>query len=200
MKYQKRKITAIAMAFILMFPGIRTKAEEEGNKEFDDFLMDIFAETAESDFLTMHYTVKDYESMGLARPEATLGDIDFEETEELQDYLDELHTFDYDSLSKTQQHDYIILERDLELSIASEKYAKDYTELFSPVDGITEALITNFTEFIFYSKQDVDDYLTLIEETPDYIEQALEATRDQASRGHFLTDNALDQLQESIDK
>ena len=46
---------------------------------------------------------------------------------------------------------------------------------------------------------DIDDYLTLIEETPDYLEQALEATRSQASRGHFLTDNALDQLKESID-
>ena len=200
MKYQTRKITAIAMVFILMFPGIHTKAEEEGDKEFDEFLTDIFAETVESDFLSMHYTVKDYGSMGLARPEATIGEIEFGDTEELQEYLDELHSFDYDKLSKTQQHDYIILERDLELSIESEKYAEDYTELFSPVDGVSEALITNFTEFIFYSKQDVDDYLTLIEETPEYLEKALEVTREQASRGHFLTSNALDQLQENIAK
>ena len=62
------------MALILMFPGIHTKAEE-GNQEFDEFLEDIFAETVESDFLTMHYTVRDYESMGLARPEATIGEI-----------------------------------------------------------------------------------------------------------------------------
>ncbi len=200
MKHEIKKITAAAAACILMFPGIPAKAEEEGNKEFDEFLMDVFAETVESDYLSMHYTVRDYESMGLARPEATLGDIDFEENTDLQDYLDELHAFDYESLSKTQQHDYIILERDLELSIESEKYAEDYTELFSPVDGVTEALITNFTEYFFYTKQDIDDYLTLIEETPDYLEQALEATRSQASRGHFLTDNALDQLKESIDK
>ena len=40
----------------------------------------------------------------------------------------------------------------------------------------------------------------MIEETPSYMDQALEVTREQASRGHFLTNNALDQLQESIDK
>ena len=47
MKHEIKKITAAAAACILMFPGIPAKAEEEGNKEFDEFLMDVFAETVE---------------------------------------------------------------------------------------------------------------------------------------------------------
>ncbi len=192
-------MTVLFLSAVLCMPQITVSAEEKGNPEFDEFLYDLFAEIMETDYLSMHYTVRDYESFGIQRPEATLGEIEFDDGEETQEYLDRLHEFDRSTLSASQQHDYDILETDLMLDLESCKY-NDYDMLFDPVNGLTDALITNFTEYVFYSRQDVDDYLTMVEEVPDYMEQALEVTRDQASRGHFLTDNALNDVQDGIRK
>ena len=41
------------------------------------------------------------------------------------------------------------------------------------------SLITNFTEFVFYKQEDIDDYLSVLESVPAYIEGALEVTRTQ---------------------
>ena len=61
-------------------------------------------------------------------------------------------------------------------------------------------LITNFTEFVFYKQEDIDDYLSVLESVPAYIEGALEVTRTQVQNGYFMTDDALDSTLDGIEK
>ena len=199
MKKTWRKLSVILLAGMLSFASaaVPVCAGEEGDPEFDEFLMELFVEMMESDFMNMHFTVRDYESFGIERPEADIGTIDLTAGEDSAEYLETLHSFDRSKLSKEQQRDYDILERDLQEDITLAKYP-DYEMLFDPVSGLTDNLITTFTEFVFYSKEDVEDYLTILSQVPRYIDEALEVTKDQASRGHFLTDSALDDVQEAV--
>ncbi len=201
MKNTRRRLSAVLLAGALFFgaAGKPAYAEETGDPAFDDFMWELFAELMESDFLNMHYTVRDYEAMGLERPEADLGEIDLTSGAESAEYLESLHSFDRAKLSKDQQRDYDILEKDLMQDVEFARFP-DFSMQFDPTSGVTDNLITNFTEYVFYSKQDVEDYLTLLSQVPDYIDQALAVTADQASRGYFITDNALDQTLEGIDR
>ena len=47
--------------------------------EFDEFLQNEWQDTVESDYLTMHSSVYDYRSLGLEKPEVTLGDVNYDE-------------------------------------------------------------------------------------------------------------------------
>ncbi len=189
--------TGIAMALSMQVPVM---AEE--NEDFDAFLTDEFVEAMESDYLTMHFTIRDYNSLGIEKPEAIIGtvDDDYDQTiEDLQETLDKLESFDYNTLSATQQHDYDALKFHLENMITLNKYPL-FDFYFAPGDGIIDALTTNLTEFIFYEKSDFEDYLDIVESVPGYIDEALEMTKKQAAEGYFLNETALDSTLEGIDK
>ncbi len=189
--------TGIAMALSMQVPVM---AEE--NEDFDAFLTDEFVEAMESDYLTMHFTIRDYNSLGIEKPEAIIGtvDDDYDQAiEDLQETLDKLESFDYNTLSATQQHDYDALKFHLENMITLNKYPL-FDFYFAPGDGIIDALTTNLTEFIFYEKSDFEDYLDIVESVPGYIDEALEMTKKQAAEGYFLNETALDSTLEGIDK
>lgn len=189
--------TGIAMALSMQVPVM---AEE--NEDFDAFLTDEFVEAMESDYLTMHFTIRDYNSLGIEKPEAIIGtvDDDYDQAiEDLQETLDKLESFDYNALSATQQHDYDALKFHLENMITLNKYPL-FDFYFAPGDGIIDALTTNLTEFIFYEKSDFEDYLDIVESVPGYIDEALEMTKKQAAEGYFLNETALDSTLEGIDK
>ncbi len=189
--------TGIAIALSMQVPVM---AEE--NEDFDAFLTDEFVEAMESDYLTMHFTIRDYNSLGIEKPEAIIGTVDgdYDQTiEDLQETLDKLESFDYNSLSATQQHDYDALKFHLENMITLNKYPL-FDFYFAPGDGIIDALTTNLTEFIFYEKSDFEDYLDIVESVPGYIDEALEMTKKQAAEGYFLNETALDSTLEGIDK
>jgi len=189
--------TGIAMALSMQVPVM---AEE--NEDFDAFLMDEFVETMESDYLTLHYAIRNYESMGIEKPEANIGvvDDDYDQAvEDLQETLDKLESFDYNSLSVTQQHDYDAVKFHLENMIALNKYPL-FDFYFDPGEGIIDNLITNLTEFVFYEKSDFEDYLDIVESVPGYVEDALELTKKQAKEGYFLNEVALDSSLDAIDK
>ena len=80
------------------------------DEKFNEFLDKIFKETCEDSYIYMHYSISDYQSLGLDKPEVTLGEISYEVDEEDLNYyidsLNELLSYDYDSLSYTQQYNY----------------------------------------------------------------------------------------------
>ena len=65
---------AVIISFSMSAGLLPVYAEEKDNEEFDEFLMDEFLDTMEADFLTMHYTLKDYRAMGVEKPEMSFGD------------------------------------------------------------------------------------------------------------------------------
>ncbi len=186
--------------FSLMIAAGSVIGVRADDQDFDDFMMSEFVDSMESDYLNMHYTVKDYGKYGIEKPELTMGTAKKEDYDEaavtLQESLDTLHSFDFDALSKEQQIDYLVYENYLNNAIGLNDPLLD--EYFNPNSGILDNIVTNMTEFVFREKEDFDDYLAVLDTIDEYMDEVLELTRWQATQGVFLNDRELDDAREWI--
>ena len=190
----------ILLVSVLMLAGGLMPVKAEG-EDFDEFLDKEWRHMMESDYVSMHYSVKDYKKLGLQKPEVTIGEIGFKKVEkdlkEHNESLEKLHQFDYNALSDSQKIDYQVYEQNLKDSIADESYPY-YMEMFNPYMGNYSNLTTTLTEFIFYTKEDIDDYLILADDYDRYMDDMMAFTKEQAAKGYFMTDEALDETLEAM--
>ena len=205
MKKTLKKTAVIFLAVMMTF--LSAVPAYAGSDEFSDHLYDEWKETVESDYLTMHSSVYDWRELGLTKPEVTFGDVSLDSFRETVSYaeeaLEKLHEFDIEELDETEWHDYMAFEAYLENSIDMYSYP-EFQFMFRPFTGYLINVIDYFADFMFYEKQDVEDYLTLIEELPSYIDQMKKFTEAQAKEGYFLDDlgytDAMSELNEMIEK
>ncbi|MBQ7057832.1 MAG: DUF885 domain-containing protein [Firmicutes bacterium] len=207
---QIKKILAIVLALVFCLSGFggsfSARADEEMRDEnayFDQWMMGQWIESMESDYLTMHYNVKDYESYYIQKPEVTLGTISIDDyaaaVEENKDVLAQMDAIMYDRLSPENQVSYDVLRSYVEQLIVMNEYPQ-FEEMFNPYNGYLTNLETNFTEFVFYQKEDIEDYLTLIADYPRFIDEMWAFTETFAKQGYFMTDAALDEELSQIDE
>lgn len=196
----KKLVNGILGSF-LMISSILTPIHAE--ESFSDFEDELFQEMMSEDYTTLHFSLRDYQKYGIEKPDVNIGDAswdDYEDSvEDCDEYLKKLQSFDYDSLSETEQKDYrtiaFYLERNKELN--SYPY---FDWAFNSAEGVIDNLLTTFTEFVFYEKEDIDDYLATLASVPAYLDQCLENTKKQAAKGYFLTDAMLKATEDAIEK
>ena len=172
------------------------------NEEFNEFLDKIFKETCEDSYIYMHYSISDYQSLGLDKPEVTLGKISYEVDEEDLNYyidsLNELLSYDYDSLSYTQQYNYDMYNYSLLETICGLYYNK-YSLLFDGSNQFASDLVTTLLEFKLYDKESVDDYLVILSDVKRYVDEAISFTLKQADNNLYHTDSMLDDTVDYLD-
>ena len=195
------KILKIALALLLALP-VGVYADDNAQDEFDEFLTEVFVEQMESDYTTLHYQLRDYEALGIEKPEVNMGSYSWEEYEkdlnDSKEKLEKLESFDYASLSESQQHDYDTVHFQLERMIGLDSHP--YFDFpFLPNSGVQSGIITTITEFVFYEKEDIDDYLTVLESIGDFMDDCLEITKKQAAEGYFMTELSLEATLKEID-
>lgn len=199
MKKKGKIVSNLILALFLALSIVPVRAEEN----FDTFLDDLFKEYLEEDYMTAHFYVKDFSAAGIETPELSLGENSWEQyaedAEECQEDLEQLKSYDYNSLSKKQQTDYDSVKFWLENRIALNKYP-EFDFAFQAGNGIVDALNTNFTEFKFYTKENFDEYLAVLSSTPDYLKDCMKVTKKQAEEGYFLTDAQLRDTDAQLDK
>lgn len=196
----KKLVNGILGTFLLISSILTPIHAEESFSEFED---ELFQEMMSEDYTTLHFSLRDYQKYGIEKPEVNIGDASWDEyedsVEDCDEYLKKLQSFDYDSLSETEQKDYrtiaFYLERNKELN--SYPY---FDWAFNSAEGVIDNLLTTFTEFVFYEKEDIDDYLTTLASVPAYLDQCLENTKKQAAEGYFLTDAMLKETEDAIQK
>ncbi len=198
-----QKITCAALAAAMMLGANVFSVKADQSEEFDEFLEQEYKDTLASDYMTLHYGYRDYKSLGIEKPEPVIGVADkqsfIDAAASAQETIDKLKNFDRGLLTKSQQEDYdaylFEAERSKELNDA---YL--FGAYFTPGQGLISNLLTNFTEFVFYEKEDVEDYLSVLASVPQFIEEAIVVTQDQASQGYFMSDSALDSTLDQIDR
>ena len=196
-----KKLVNGILGLFLMISSILTPIHAE--ESFSDFEDELFQEMMSEDYTTLHFSLRDYQKYGIEKPDVNIGDAswdDYEDSvEDCDEYLKKLQSFDYDSLSETEQKDYrtiaFYLERNKELN--SYPY---FDWAFNSAEGVIDNLLTTFTEFVFYEKEDIDDYLATLASVPAYLDQCLENTKKQAAKGYFLTDAMLKATEDAIEK
>ena len=175
------------------------------NKEFEDYLMDMFKEDVTGDTLSYNYTVLDGSHYGIEAPNpATLGDADMsqeaidKDIKETKEEYEKLMKFEGQSMTEEEYMTWLCLKSDFELTM----YQNDnyyFYEPFSPMRGFQENIGTNFTEYRFDDKQDVEDYIQLMTELPEYTDHIIEYENERVKKGYAMQDATCDEVIEQCD-
>ena len=173
--------------------------KESASEQFQNFTRQLFIDSVSTDALTLHYELKDPSAYHISLDTINLGRIDLDHTEaaddSLKDAQTQLHSFDYDELTADQQLTYDILDEyfQTELSVDSDKLFL-YPECLSSTSGIHSILPVLMSEYAFYDKSDIDIYLKLLEDFPDYFENILAFEQARSDAGLFMSDESVDEV------
>ena len=181
----------------------KENSSNEVSQAFDEYMQELFIEEMSIDSVSTHFNLENPEVYGIVFEEASWGEsLTIESIEsdyaEQKEILDKLDTFDTSKLTKEQKLTFDTLYSYLENSYS----VKDYyllDELFSPMNGIQASIPIIFSEYDFFTEDDIDDYLTLLETIDDYVDSLLEYERARAKKGYFLTDSSADQVIEQCE-
>jgi len=175
-------------------------------EEFDLLMDELFADWVSSDALSMNYYLADPDKLNIERPGPTFGDVVSEELiieskQETRELLERLNGFTYRSLREDQQIVFDILRRNLALYeiLEREEDYSYYTGYIRPLIGIQVQFPILLAEFNFYTAEDIERYLDLMEDTGRYFNDMIEFERERSRRGFFLSESNVDKVTEQIE-
>lgn len=205
-----KRVTALILCFGVMLVTascgkLKKASPEEVQRSFDLFCDELVAGIVASDPISAHFLVTDPSDYGVEFKEEdiTLGEVSLDGIksgiESNASLLRHLKMYEKEVLTEEQQLTYDTLSDYLETQSAY-KNAELLNCYFSPMSGIVSNLSTNFIEYVFYDKDDVDVYLTLLADVERYMGQLFDVTREQAKEGYFLSDSNADLVIEQCRK
>lgn len=179
---------------------------DEENPEFQEFLMEYFEDTVTASTMVYNDYIMDASKFDVKMEgEATLGDASMDEEameaakKEDEKFYDELLEFEDADLTEDERFTFECLKYDTEISMR----VYDYTYLaepFSPMSGAQENIPTAFEEYRFDDKQDVEDYITLINQVRDYFGKLIDFEYEKSEKGYFMSDDVADDVIEQCDE
>lgn len=159
------------------------------DRRFERFTENVFRREMSGSTLNLHYTIADPESYKISTDQVSLGNGSLEAREKAcasaENYLNTLKEFDYEKLSAKHQLTYDIFRDYLETELSGSSYLL-YDEPLSPTLGIQAQLPVLLAEYTFRTKGDIEDYLTLLSQIPDYFSTILSFEREKVSAGLFM--------------
>ena len=161
------------------------------NTSFNDFTDQLFKEEVAKDTLTLHYTLANPSTYGIENYPITLGDV--VDSKDYTNTLNQLQSFDYNTLSKDQQITFDVLEASLELSNDTKEY-QYYSEPLQPLIGVHINLPITLSEYIFYNEEDVTNYLTLLDDVDNYLDKILDYETQKSKLGLFMNNEILEDV------
>lgn len=180
---------------------VTTAYAQTENEEFEKYIMDAFKEDIMSSTSSYHQNVKDLSSFGIERPTeaywmkeiptGTAEEIIAAEQKKVQDRYDRLMTFENAELTEEEYFTFLTEKADLELALKSYEYP-EFLEMFSTGRGIQSQVGSFFAEYKLNDKQDVEDYLTLMEKFPEYVDYCVTIENWNADRGYAMQDITAD--------
>lgn len=172
---------------------------QKARADFEELCQTLFQDELSQSYLTLHYTLTDPESYGITDYAKTFGTFSLEnmkENEKEQEQLrKDLAAINPDYLTDSQRLTYRILAKAMEYELLAQGLELYYQPL-APSTGVQAQLPILLTEFTFYKKQDVEDYLTLLSDMDSYYRQILDFEKEKAAAGLFMTDACIDQVVE----
>ena len=166
-------------------------------KAFDQFTENLFKQEAAQSLLTLHYTLADPESYGITDYDRTLGTALAEDTrrdmEDAKQVKAGLDAMDTRLLSKDQLLTYTILSSYINTLLSSDGLEL-YDQPLSTTLGIQSQLPILLSEYTFYKKQDIDDYLSLLSSIDTYYDSLIAFETQRAQAGLGLCDTVIDNI------
>lgn len=205
---QHKKLSAgqlvLASCFLAVFAGITiflfTYKRDE--KLYSNISARLFREEMLASTLNMHYTLAHPSDFGIYDYDAVLPCYSREDelysqaaTENVLASLDRLNV---SRLSDTDAYSYRLLTRSLTNSLRMSDY-RYYNEPLSPSSGMQSQLPILLAEYTFRSRQDVTDYLSLLDQTDEYFASLLLYEQEKAEAGLLMPASSLEKVKKQCD-
>lgn len=193
-KSLKKRTLGILLTFsILLLLGTffysQHHTSQTEDQRFENYTDQLFRQELSGNTLSLHYTLKNPATYNIVNPSVSLGAYQTDSSNlsaSLENSLSLLHSYDKTKLSKRNQATYEILENHLSYSLKSSQYLL-YEEPLASLTGAQAQLPILLSEYQFYTKQDVDTYLALLAETPEYFASILDFEEEKAKHGLFMS-------------
>lgn len=174
------QLTVFLSSIFLLFVGsflyknvYRRQPVNNQQAEFDRFLDALFLSEIESDPLSLHFMIKDASAYGVQVTDPVLTPYtpvaEEERREQLLGQKAALTAFSFEKLTTEQQQIYECLLFLLDNSIAMTDYT-DLSNPLSPYSGVQQQLPFLLSEYRFDSREDMNDYLALLDSVYAYFE------------------------------
>lgn len=193
-KSLKKRTLGILLTFsILLLLGTffysQHHTSQTEDQRFENYTDQLFRQELSGNTLSLHYTLKNPATYNIVNSSVSLGTYQTDTSNlsaSLENSLSLLHSYDKTKLSKRNQVTYEILEKHLSYSLKSSQYLL-YEEPLASLTGAQAQLPILLSEYQFYTKQDVDTYLALLAETPEYFASILDFEEEKAKHGLFMS-------------
>lgn len=183
-------------------PNVDSPEAKASQEAFEAFLNDQFCSSFENELINLHFTLKNPEDYGIAKPQKVSFDItpDYMEQirEDLKDTKDALHQFNQRHLTEDQRRIYKTMDKYLEQQINLCEYPQ-FINMLSYASGLSSNLPLTLAEYTFYTEEDVKDYLSILPQIPNLLDQAYTWEQNQTAKGYGMADFEMEHTIEQID-
>ncbi len=191
---------SVFLAFFATTAFLFTYRQDE--KRFSHITSALFTESMTSNTLNMHYTLAFPENYGISSYEPVLPCYNSQASQksrsETEHTLAALQTIHTQNLSGEDAYLYKLLTRSLQNSLAMSEYPY-YREPLSPSSGMQSQLPILLAEYTFRSRQDITDYLALLDQTDEYFSSLLTFEQEKAKAGLLMSASSLQAVREQCD-
>ncbi len=199
---QKQILLCLAclLGILILFLGIFSATTP--TRQFHTANKQLFQEEMLSNTLNMHYTLAYPREYGIPEYEAILPAYNRENRSanqmELTEQLNFYQNLDATKLSAEDTYTLSLLCSYLENTLELSKYPY-YEEPLSPSSGMQSQLPILLAEYTFRCKQDVEDYLKLLDQTDEYFHGLLTFEQEKEDAGLLMSSVSMDKVIEQCD-
>lgn len=197
---QKRWGFAVLLCFAAGIAFLLLHNQDE--KKYSQITSQLFREEMLASTLNMHYTLAYPENFGIRDYEPVLPCYDPEaqlrSRASVESLLDSLNSLNAERLSDTDAYSLRLLSRSLQNSLQQSSFPY-YEEPLSPSSGMQSQLPILLAEYTFRCKQDVTDYLSLLDQTDEYFASLLLYEQEKAAAGLLMPASSLEKVKMQCD-
>ncbi len=163
---------------------------------YDEFLFD-----ASKSYFNINNLISDPEAYGIKRTPATFGrfymaDEYPEMISENEDFINRIRTVDREALDISHRTNYDLVVKVMELTNEEFRHP-EFSTGFDYAYGVQESIPSVFSNYYFFTAQDVEDYLDLMAEVPELFENTVafeKAKPDSLKSADFTIDDAIESV------
>lgn len=174
----------------------------ETRKAFEELTRELFLEEVSAEQINLHYMLKETSAYGIEGAEYLYAPVTLEfleqNREERKELSAKLDTIETALLSDDQKLTMRILQSFLRTESMSDGLELYYQPLATTI-GVQAQLPILLAEYNFYQKQDIDDYLELLDGIDEYYQQIMEFEKQKAAAGLMMSDTSIDHVIESCE-
>lgn len=174
------------------------KGEQPEDEKFEAYTEELFCREVSASQISLHYTLKEPEKYGITSAATAYGGVnaDSMQVKAAAENIDQvLQRFAYEELTVENRITYDLLNQ-YQRELKQEADYLYYEEPLNTVSGVQTQIPVVLSEYQFYDRADVEDYLKILGETRSYFQQIIAFEKEKSRQGLFLSDEMVDRVLE----